>query len=438
MTIFILISIAMMAIALLIITLPLRNKNNGHNKVNTRKQQNILFAQSRLKELNQQLNSNTISSSEFNELKNEIEKNLALDLNLVSPENNKNEPGITNGDDEINNSNGILLSLLCTLIPFIGLIFYLLTGTPSAINQQSDHVNNQFSVDSQTDGKNINQMVSALEKRLKENPSDIEGWIILARTYTALGQYQNSINASLSLHAAGGESANSNTQLADASALLAQGNLAGQPTSYIKRALELDPLHPQALWLAGLSYAQQGQSLQAIEQWNILLPLLIDTPEQQEELRAIIQQTESESQQNYTPIADSKQNVKSKQQSPNTNGGISVSVSIKPELISMIKRTDTVFIFAKAKNGPPAPLAVKRAQVQDLPITVVLSDEDAMIDQLKLSLFKDVIVSARISRSGNPISQPGDFESMAIETSVTKNGANNNNTINLEIFKLVN
>ena len=63
---------------------------------------------------------------------------------------------------------------------------------------------------------------------------------------------------------------------------------------------------------------------------------------------------------------------------------------------------DSVFIFARAVSGPPAPLAVKRVTVADLPITVELSDADAMMPQLKLSNFPEVQLVARISRAGQP------------------------------------
>jgi len=78
-------------------------------------------------------------------------------------------------------------------------------------------------------------------------------------------------------------------------------------------------------------------------------------------------------------------------------------------LQQLVKPGDSVFVYAKAASGPPMPLAVKRLVVSDLPAEVTLSDADAMMPQMKLSAFDLVVVGARISKTGNPVAQPGDL-----------------------------
>jgi len=92
-----------------------------------------------------------------------------------------------------------------------------------------------------------------------------------------------------------------------------------------------------------------------------------------------------------------------------TAAGISLKVDLDASLRDQAAPGDSVFVYAKAMQGPPMPLAVKRMTVGDLPASVSLSDSDAMMPTMKLSSFSQVIVGARISRSGNPIAQPGDF-----------------------------
>jgi cytochrome c-type biogenesis protein CcmH len=86
-----------------------------------------------------------------------------------------------------------------------------------------------------------------------------------------------------------------------------------------------------------------------------------------------------------------------------------VQVSLAPELQTAVAPTDTLFIYAQAVSGPKMPLAIVRKQVADLPLTVTLTDAQAMMPNMKLSNFAEVKLLARISKSGNAMAQPGDL-----------------------------
>ena len=100
--------------------------------------------------------------------------------------------------------------------------------------------------------------------------------------------------------------------------------------------------------------------------------------------------------------------VKSEQSSSSV-GELTLSIDIKAALRAQATPESAVFVYAKAMQGPPMPLAVKRLQLKDLPVTLSLSDADAMMPSMKLSSFEQVIVGARLSFSGNAVAQSGDF-----------------------------
>ena len=417
---FILIAVLITVTCLAILVRPLLSRNN--DDVITRDAQNIHYAKTRLTELSEQLASNKINQSDYDDLKLEIETSLVQDINLGNSTNTQQSTD--------KSSNAVAITLVCTLIPFAALVLYQLTGTPAALDP-SNLSNQQASLaPNSAEGQDINQMIATVEQRLQENPNDSQGWAILSRTYMVMQRYQESYNASLKLLELNGESAAVYTQLADASALLAGGVFTGQPSDYIKKALAIDPQYPQALWLAGLDAAQLGNVNQANEYWNTLLPLLANSPKQQQELRNIMQQTVGA--QPDEGIAKPDGNTDATGSTEPVSQSLTVNVSIDPAIISQSSPTDFVFVFARAQSGPPAPLAVKRLTVADLPTQIQLSDDDAMIEQFKLSLFEDVSVIARISKSGNPIAQSGDIQSNAVNT---KNNADDK--ISLVISEIV-
>ncbi|MFQ5441176.1 MAG: hypothetical protein ACE5EB_00450 [Thermodesulfobacteriota bacterium] len=112
---------------------------------------------------------------------------------------------------------------------------------------------------------------------------------------------------------------------------------------------------------------------------------------------------------------------------------LKVTVDISPGLKGRTRPDQTVFIFAKAVQGPRAPLAAVRAQVKDLPMTVTLDDSKAMAPMFKLSRFKNVKISARVSQNGGAMKMSGDLEGVSPEIRLEKN----NKPVNLTIDHVV-
>ena len=93
--------------------------------------------------------------------------------------------------------------------------------------------------------------------------------------------------------------------------------------------------------------------------------------------------------------------------------GLSGTVALSPEITDKVSPGDTVYIFARAAQGPRIPLAILRKQVGDLPMQFTLDDSMAMTPNMRLSSFPEVVVGARVSKSGNATPQAGDFEAIS-------------------------
>ncbi|MGH8409137.1 MAG: tetratricopeptide repeat protein, partial [Pseudomonas sp.] len=156
-------------------------------------------------------------------------------------------------------------------------------------------------------------------------------------------------------------------------------------------ALKLDPKEVTSLGLLGIA-AFEGQRYQeAIDYWNRLLAQLPPDDNSRAALQGGIDGAAEKLKESGGSVAP----VKAEKQ-------MQVRVDLAADVKAKALPTDSVFIFARAVKGPPAPLAAKRVTVADLPITVELGDSDAMMPQLKLSNFPEVQLVARISRAGVP------------------------------------
>ncbi|MDF1764621.1 MAG: hypothetical protein P1U57_14560, partial [Oleibacter sp.] len=88
---------------------------------------------------------------------------------------------------------------------------------------------------------------------------------------------------------------------------------------------------------------------------------------------------------------------------------VKLSITMDASLANQANANDALFVYIKAVGGPRFPLAAKRLSVANLPVTLELSDADAMMPGTSLANFSEFLVGARVSKSGNAITQPGDL-----------------------------
>jgi len=234
-------------------------------------------------------------------------------------------------------------------------------------------------------------LLPRLESRLLETPDDVEGWRLLGRTYLTTSNFDGAINALERAVALDDQHTDTIASLAEAIAMQKGGDLSGRPLELVSDALAIDEYHQQSVWLLAIGAQQVGDHAEAIEQFDRLSNLVVGN---QEALTTIRQMRLTSEQ----ALGITVETV-----------SIQVSVDISEEAKSAVTDTDTVFIFARAQSGPPMPLAVARHTVNELPITITLDESMAMIPNMTLANFPDVVVGARVSASGNAIAEPGDW-----------------------------
>ena len=357
-----------------------------------RQQQNIAIAREKKSLLETQLIEGEVSQEEFDSAFLDLQTSLALDLERSEPTEHRHR------------GNWAIWAVL-VILPLLSFGFYFQFGEYRVIENPSlAQVPARRELAVSPENMSVEEMVEAVKQRLRDNPEDANGWFILGRTLMSLQKIDQAVTAYQRTYDLVGEDPGVLLSLADALAMQQEGMMAGEPEQLVLRALEISPQEPNGLWLAGLAAEQNQEFALAHDYWTRLLPLIDEDPESIREVRGLI---------------DALEQIDPKLQSDLATGAIlTLAVSLSEAIQHLANENDSVFVYAKAMNGPPMPLAVKRLSVAELPARITLSDDDAMVASMKLSSFDEIIVGARVSKSGNPVAQPGDlyFEIKGVDT----------------------
>ena len=268
--------------------------------------------------------------------------------------------------------------------------------------------------------RQIATMVESLAERLKQHPDDANGWVLLAHSYQALERFTEAADAYAHADALIPNNASLLADYADTLAMAQGRRLEGAPAALIQRALAIDPKHKKALALAGTVTLETHDLDASIAYWRRLaaeLPAGSDEARQVADVIAEVDAAKREGKE--SSVAPSKRAAATAPPAsvpPAPRGGtgaagpaIAGRVDLNAALASKVALNDTVFIFARAAEGPRMPLAVLRIPAKELPRDFSLDDSMSMAPGVKLSATPSVIVEARISKSGNALPQPGDL-----------------------------
>jgi len=370
----------------------------------TAREANTAVYRDQLAELDRDLAAGTIQAADHEQARGELQKRLLADAGAAEPAIAPRSSG-----------RGTMVALAVAL-PLLATGIYAWRGNPAALNPPAPPAQR-----GEVTQQQIEQMIAALAARVEKNPDDPKAWMVLARSYRAMGRPADSAKA---FEHVGAEMLDRDpvllTEYADVLATVANGDLQGKPLKLVQQALAIDPNNAMALSMSATAAYQRQDMKTAAAQWQQLLPML---PPESDYAKFIVQ-TLAEIRGGTAgaaasaPVASAARAsapapttaaTAANKPAAGTAASVSGRVTLSPSLASKVQPGDTVFVFARAPQGPRMPLAVKRGLVSDLPMDFVLDDSTAMSPQFKLSSVPEVRIEVRVSRNGSATPSAGDL-----------------------------
>ena len=342
-------------------------------------------------DLDREHDSGHISDQEWQQSRDELSLRLLEDTSAVDdPAAKAEKPAIWTA------------VVLAVALPLGSMGLYMWVGQPEALNPMAAKTPDQV------DPKDLAKMAQTLAEKLQAKPDNLQGWVMLGRTYRALENFDAALKAydsALKL------SADDDLKLEriEIIAMQRQGQFEGEPWNVIREVLQRDPQHFGALLTAGSASYAEGKFADALKYWEqARKPLDANNPDLEGLENAIAAVRDrlgmppakssltASSTSSSTSVATSGLNV---------TGQVNLSASLK----SKASPNDVVFIYATPANGDRMPLAIFKTTVSQLPLNFTLDDSSAMTPDRKLSAAGEVMVKVRVSKSGNAMPQSGDL-----------------------------
>ena len=293
----------------------------------------------------------------------------------------------------------VLALSLAFVLPLATLGLYRLLGTPAALVPGAEIARDLTP----------QQALADLRRELDAHPNDADGWSTLGQAYAAMQQPANAADAFAHALKLRPDDADLLVAWAEADSMASpQHHISDLARSRLQRAVMINPEHQRGLWLLGISDFQRGRYADAVAVWQRLLPLL---PAGSQIAHAVSQQVALAQSRGGLPVTapliapPATASAAATAVAPH----LQVHVVIAPALAGRVPAGAVLFVFARAPGGPPMPLAVRKLPAR-LPATVILTDGMGMSPAMNLSSVPDVVITARISASGQPLPQAGDLE----------------------------
>ena len=419
MTAFFLIAAGMVAFALVWVLVPLLRTRGGSRLA--QETSNLAILRDQRAELEADLVNGVITSEHYEQAVQELTQRVAEDTRAVAQ---------AAGPAPL--AGAWTAAIVAGTLPIAAVLLYVLLGshaafTPGAAAPTAAAAGEAGAHDMTPE--KVAAMAAGLAARLEKEPDNAQGWIVLAHTYYSLKRFPEAVAAYERATKLIPDNADLLADYADALGATQQ-DLQGKPLELINRALAADPNQWKALALAGTVAFDRKDFKQAVTYWERLQKVIPPESEMSRSIESSIAEAKQlggiTTTASATPVAPPaaasappRATVAAAAQpsataaSPATalpGATIAGTVRLSPALAANASPDDLVFIFARPAQGPKMPLAVMRKQVKELPATFSLDDSMAMAPEMKLSNFPEIVVGARVAKSGNAAPQPGDLE----------------------------
>ena len=303
--------------------------------------------------------------------------------------------------------------LVAVALPLSAVGMYLWVGEPDALNPMAVQASDKV------DPAQLLQMAESLAQKLNDKPDNLQGWVMLGRTYRTLEKFDAAVQAydrALKLS----DDDDLKLERVEVLAMKSRGNFEGEPWQVIRDILQRDPQNYGALLMAGSASYSHEKYADALKYWQqARKPLAADNPDVpglDEAIASVQQKLGMPAQVAQVPSAQvsgvsPSASAPSSSTSNAASHGLTVSgqVTIAEALKGKVKPSDVVFIYATPANGERMPLAIFKTTVAQLPMAFTLDDSTAMTPERKLSVAGEVLVKVRVSKSGNAMPQSGDL-----------------------------
>ena len=314
--------------------------------------------------------------------------------------------------NENNSSLKMVILIAVFLVPF-SYVFYTLLGNPEAVNYSADTLQNQ--AQNQEPQMTMQEAIVQLEEKLAENPNDVDGQVLYARSQVSLQAYGKAVKAYRKANELAPNESVILTELAESIALFNDNrSFLGEPEDFLKQAVAIDDTNQKALWLLGMTFYERNDLAKTNELWSKLHALMTDEAAKSQLMQQLI------GVRNKLGLDTSIVSTTNTDTDDITAVVINMQINLDSSLQESLQgKPALLYIYAKAATGMPMPIAVIRKPLQQItkpfPVTLSLSDTNNLQPDRKLSDFESIIIGARISFSGNAMPQSGDLQSSEIK-----------------------
>ncbi|MFC1720334.1 tetratricopeptide repeat protein [Pseudomonadota bacterium] len=317
---------------------------------------------------------------------------------------------------------------LVFLLPAGAVLLYKQVGTPAAIGMSAParqaaaatpHANEAHSPDS----AEMDTMIAGLRSKLADNPNDLDGWMLLARTLRATQHFPEAMEALETASRLSPGNPYITVDIVETQIYMSPGGkITQEMTATLQQALEVQPDMEKALWLLGIAASQAGDNEVAITYWETLLAQIEPDSNVAKSIQSQINAAKGRMGMPVEQTAAVETDVSETPSAPATQPaagatwpGVHLTVKADPAAQSEIPEGGVLFVVIRSPGpavGPP--IGVRRIMSPTLPLEIDISDQDSMIKERKISAEKEVQFQAKYSLTGSPTTNPGDWLSKPV------------------------